>query len=196
MDPTNSDPTRVRPAAYAGGSGRARTRKAQCRKVTGHSLSQVARLIRLYLQLGRIETTPYQRHRFATKYTQADVALLADVDRAHERMNGPATLRILKREYEQFGKTEFVRLAQISVAHLYNLRGSAKYRKQAAVFEPTRPAAVSIGERRKPNPQGRPGLLRVDTVHPGESATLQRDWDGAKALKRRACTTSMRWTSL
>ena len=141
-------------------------------KVTGRSLAQITRLIRLYLQLGRIETTPYQRHQFSTKYTQADIALLADVDRAHERMNGPATLQVLKREYEQYGKLEFVRLAGISVAHLYNLRGSSKYRKQAAVFQPTRPTAVSIGERRKPDPGGRPGFLRVDTVHQGESATL------------------------
>jgi transposase InsO family protein len=43
------------------------------------------------------------------------------------------------------------------------------------VFEPTRPSAVSIGERRKPDPQGRPGFLRVDTVHQG-------DWDGAKGV--------------
>src|SRR5260370_13480170 len=41
-------------------------------KVTGRSLAQITRLIRLYVQLGRIETTPYQRHRFASKYTQAD----------------------------------------------------------------------------------------------------------------------------
>jgi hypothetical protein len=76
--------------------------RAYLSKVTGRSLAQITRLIRLYLQLGRIETTPYQRHQFATKYTQADVALLADVDRAHERMNGPATLQVLKREYEQY----------------------------------------------------------------------------------------------
>jgi integrase-like protein len=34
---------------------------------------------------------------------------------------------------------------------------------------------VSIGERRRPEPQGRPGYLRVDTVHQG-------DWDGAKGV--------------
>jgi len=61
------------------------------------------------------------------------------------------------------------------VSHLYNLRHSVGYRKQASVFEPTRPSAVSIGERRKPEPQGRPGFLRVDTVHQG-------DWDGAKGV--------------
>ena len=39
----------------------------------------------------------------------------------------------------------------------------------------TRPATVAIGERRRPDPQGQPGYLRVDTVHPG-------DLDGAKGV--------------
>jgi hypothetical protein len=33
--------------------------------------------------------------------------------------------------------------------------------------EPTRATAVSIAERRRPDPRGRPGYLRVDTVHQG-----------------------------
>jgi hypothetical protein len=37
------------------------------------------------------------------------------------------------------------------------LRASARYRNQAAVFEATRPTAIAIGERRRPEPQGRPG---------------------------------------
>jgi transposase InsO family protein len=81
----------------------------------------------------------------------------------------------LQREYEQYGKKEYQRLAKISVSHLYNLRASARYRNQAAVFEATRPAATAIGERRRPEPQGRPGFLRVDTVHQG-------DWDGNKGV--------------
>ena len=28
---------------------------------------------------------------------------------------------------------------------------------------------MAIGERRRPDPQGRPGYLRVDTVHQGDS---------------------------
>ena len=90
-------------------------------------------------------------------------------------MSGPATRRILQREYEQYGNKQYERLAKISVAHLYNLRASARYRNQAAVFEPTRPTAMAIGERRRPDPHGRPGFLRVDTVHQG-------DWDGAKGV--------------
>jgi transposase InsO family protein len=149
--------------------------RAYVEKMTGLSTSQMTRLIRTYLDTGSVREKPYRRHEFAVRYTDVDIALLAEVDRAHERLSGPATRWILKRAYEQFGQQEYVRLAGISVAHLYNLRHSVRYRRQAAVFEPTRPTAVSIGERRKPDPQGRPGFLRVDTVHQG-------DWDGAKGV--------------
>jgi len=144
-------------------------------KVTALSLAQVTRLVRLYRTTGTVEPARYQRQRFPRRYTDGDIALLAEVDRAHERLSGPATRHILKRAYEEFGQQEYGRLAGISVAHLYNLRHSARYRKLGAVFEVTRPTAVSIGERRKPDPQGRPGFLRVDTVHQG-------DWDGAKGV--------------
>src|SRR5215472_7971081 len=144
--------------------------RAYVRKVTGLSESQTTRLIRVYLDHGKVQPQPYQRHRFAAKYTAQDIALLAEVDRAHGRLSGPATRRILQRAYEQFGEKQYERLAQISVAHLYNLRASARYRNQAAVFEPTQSSSAAIGQRRKPDPQGRPGYVRVDTVHQGDSA--------------------------
>ncbi len=149
--------------------------RAYLSKVTGRSLAQVTRLIRMYLRTGMVQTRDYRRRRFASQYTADDIARLAAVDRWHERRSGPATVCILKREYQEFGKAEFERLAGVSVSHLYNLRASTRYRQQAAVFEPTRPSPVSIGERRKPDPQGRPGFPRVDTVHQG-------DWDGAKGI--------------
>ena len=144
-------------------------------KVTGMSTSQTTRLIRAFLDHGVVTAAPYQRHTFATRYRAEDIALLAEVDRAHERLSGPATRRILQREYEQYGNQQNERLAKISVAQLYNLRASARYRNQAAGFEPTRPTAIAIGERRRPDPHGRPGFLRVDTVHPG-------DCEGAKGV--------------
>jgi len=149
--------------------------RAYIGKMTGLSPAQITRLIRTYLDSGSVQERLYHRHQFARHYTDADIALLAEVDRAHERLNGSATRRILEREYLEFGKQEFRRMAGISVSHLYNLRQSARYRKRAAVFEGTRPSPVAIGERRKPDPQGRPGFLRVDTVHQG-------DWDGAKGV--------------
>ena len=149
--------------------------RAYLSKMTGLGVAQTARLIQMYLATGAVELRGYRRHEFVSKYTDGDVRLLANVDRAHERLSGPATCCILRREYERFGKAEYARLAQISVSHLYNLRNGTLYRKHAAVYQPTRPTAVSIGERRKPNPQGRPGFLRIDTVHQG-------DWDGNKGV--------------
>jgi hypothetical protein len=67
------------------------------------------------------------------------------------------------------------RLASISVAHLYRLRNSAGYRKRNASYQPTKPTPIPIGERRKPQPQGSPGYLRIDTVHQG-------DHEGRKGL--------------
>jgi len=144
-------------------------------KVTGLSLPQITRLIRSYARSGTVELRTSLRRRFPGKYTERDVTLLAEVDRAHERLSGPATQRILQREHEEYSKVEYVRLAGISVSHIYNLRDSLRYRRQAAIFEPTRPSANMIGERRRPEPRGRPGYLRVDTVHQG-------DWDGVKGV--------------
>ena len=137
-------------------------------KMTGLSRSQVTRLIARYTATGLVRPTVYRRRRFPDRYTRADIELLASVDEAHETLSGPATRRILEREVELYGKREYVRLAAISVAHLYNLRKSQRYRERRLNYTRTRPTVVSIGERRKPDPQGQPGYLRLDTVHQGD----------------------------
>jgi len=137
-------------------------------KMTGLSRAQVTRLIARYTASGRVPVTVYRRRRFTQLYTRADIELLASVDEAHETLSGPATRRILEREVQLYGKQEYARLAAISVAHLYNLRKSQRYRERLLNYTRTRPAAVSIGERRKPQPEGQPGFLRLDTVHQGD----------------------------
>ena len=144
-------------------------------KMTGLSRAQITRLIRQHRQGGDLQPARYRRHRFARQYTPADVALLAAVDEAHETLSGPATRKILEREYQQYKQGEYERLAGISVAHLYRLRRRRAYRQRRLHFTKTRPTAVSIGERRRPHPQGQPGYLRVDTVHQG-------DLDGVKGV--------------
>jgi transposase InsO family protein len=144
-------------------------------KMTGMSRAQVTRLISRYLASGRVAGTFYRRHRFAQLYTLADVELLAAVDEAHETLSGPATRRILERECQQYGKQEYARLASISVSHLYNLRRHRGYRQRRLHYVKTKPTAVTIAERRRPDPHGRPGYLRVDTVHQG-------DQNGVKGL--------------
>jgi transposase InsO family protein len=137
-------------------------------KMTGRSRAQVTRLIARYRDNGELQPVRYRRHRFPQRYTRADVELLATVDEAHETLSGPATRRILQRAYQQYGQPEYQRLASISVAHLYNLRQQPRYRERRLNYVKTKPTAVTIGERRRPDPQGQPGYLRVDTVHQGD----------------------------
>ncbi|MFN0170294.1 MAG: DDE-type integrase/transposase/recombinase [Bryobacteraceae bacterium] len=144
-------------------------------KMTGLSRAQVTRLIRQYDQTRTVKPSVYRRRRFRRRYTTADVALLVQVDQAHGRLNGPATRQILEREFQVFGQAKYERLSTISVAHLYNLRNSAGYRRQRIEYTATRPTPVTIGVRRKPTPEGRPGFLRIDTVHQG-------DLDGVKGV--------------
>ena len=144
-------------------------------KMTGMSRAQVARLIRCFQQGGEVKPRAYRRNRFSKRYTRADIELLAAVDRAHETLSGPATQKLLQRGLHEFHDPLYERLAGISAAQLYRLRKSPTYRREHLSYQPTRPTQVAIGERRKPDPQGRPGYLRVDTVHQG-------DLDGAKGL--------------
>lgn len=90
-------------------------------------------------------------------------------DEAHEGLSGPATRRILEREFREYGKVEFERLAAISNGHLYHLRRQPRYQQRRKSYQKTRPNLVPIGERRRPDPQGGPGYLRVDTVHQGDT---------------------------
>jgi hypothetical protein len=136
-------------------------------KVTALSRAQVTRLIAHWADRRTIERKPARRPVFPRRYRNEDIQLLAAADAAHEDLSGPALRRILYREHELFGKREYERLARISVSHLYNLRQSALYRKQRARVQHTQSRQIPIGERRKPDPKGKPGYLRVDTVHQG-----------------------------
>jgi transposase InsO family protein len=137
-------------------------------KMSGMSRAQITRLIARYGEAGELKASDYRRHRFANKYTRADIVLLASVDEAHETLSGPATRQILRREYSEYGQAAYARLATISAAQIYRLRKATSYRQRRLKFSKTRPTAVAIGERRRPQPEGRPGYLRVDTVHQGD----------------------------
>ena len=146
-------------------------------KVTGLSRAQLTRLIGRHRRTGRIEdrrggppAKPFER-----RYTRLDIRLLARLDAELGQMSGPATRAVLRRQWEVFGDARFERLARLSNGHLYNLRKSRTYRNVRRVVDRTRPTSVAIGVRRRPDPGGAPGHLRVDTVHQG-------DLDGVKGV--------------
>ena len=90
--------------------------RALLSKVAGLSMPQITRLIRCYRQNGEIRAQGGTRRRFPVKYTLEDLELLIEVDRAHQRLSGPATRRILEREWQVFGKRDYARLAEITRA--------------------------------------------------------------------------------
>jgi len=146
-------------------------------RLSGLSRAQLTRLVSRWVA-GKPLVKQYRapEHAFARRYTAADIALLAEVDQAMDTLSGPATACVLRRQRDVFGDERFVRLGSISVAHLYNLRASAGYRAQRVVVSKTRPTkAVTIGLRKAPAPEGRPGFIRIDSVHQG-------DLDGTKGL--------------
>ena len=144
---------------------------------TGISRQQMERLVRQWRDTGAIrDRRGGNRGRpFARRYAAADIRLLAEVDHAFGQMSGLATREVLRRQLEVFGDARFARLATISNGHVYNLRNSATYRAKRTLWTKTRPATAAIGLRQAPEPEGRPGFVRVDTVHQG-------DRDGVKGL--------------
>ena len=139
-------------------------------KVTGYSRAQITRLVKQHRRTGGIRD-----HRkkppakpFPCRYTPYDAALLAEVDEAFGQLSGPATKVVLWRMYHVYGDRRFKRLAGISNGHIYNLRKSRAYRTGRLTFRETRSTPVGFGVRRKPRPDGKPGFLRVDTVHLGD----------------------------
>jgi len=143
-------------------------------KISGYSDSQLTRLIKRYLR-GRLFVNKYQKYVFPVKYSPDDIALLCQTDNAHSRLNAYATKEILIREHMIFKKQEYQTIKNISPAHIYNLRKTRFYVSHSLTFKKTIATQVRIGERRKPQPEGRPGYLRVDTVHQG-------DRDGEKGV--------------
>ena len=81
----------------------------------------------------------------------------------------------MQRAWQLFGDPRYERLASLSVSHLYNLRRQAGYQATRLHWTKTRGPTIAIGERRAPAPDGRPGFIRIDSVHQG-------DQDGAKGL--------------
>jgi len=144
-------------------------------KRTGMSRAQITPFITMYLEGETVQRKPHRRRRFPQRYTRTDIDLLEAVDEAHQTLSGPATRKILQRAYYDFQEPQYERLAELSVAQLSRLRQSHTYRQRRVSYQPTRPTSVAIGERRRPEPENRPGYLRVDTVHQG-------DRDGVKGV--------------
>lgn len=137
-------------------------------RMTGYSRQQLTRLIAQYRENRRIGRRGVTRHKFSKHYTHEDVLLLAETDQCHQTLSGALTKKLFERAYTVYKLTAYQRLANISISHLYNLRKGKTYQRRRRYFTKTQRTTVQIAERRKPNPQGEPGHIRIDTVHQGD----------------------------
>jgi hypothetical protein len=127
-------------------------------KMIGLSRAQVSRPISGFTACRQVRMAEYRRHRFALPTRGPTLSCWLRSTRPHETLFGAATMSILKREFELYGKDEVERLAKISNGHLYNLRHSQRYRERLLHSTRTRHTTVSIGERRKPIRAGNLGF--------------------------------------
>lgn len=142
--------------------------KAYIRSVTGYSDTQLDRLIRRKREVGRVVQRARTQPTFPRVYTAEDIALIAECDNAEGRRTGGALKKTLADMFNVYGDRRFERLSKISVAHLYNLRGTKVYGSRSLTYTKTPTVSVDIGIRKKPAPGGKPGYLRVDSVHQGD----------------------------
>lgn len=148
-------------------------------KAAGLSRTQVTRLVGQFVKTGQVvdgrgparrrpaaavRAPPHGGRRPPARGGGRDAR--ADGRAGHARRHAAPTRGVRRRR--------LVRLAHISNGHLYNLRRSTTYRRRRTVLEKT-PPSTAIGERRPPRAEGRPGFVRVDTVHQG-------DLDGDKGI--------------
>ena len=137
---------------------------------THYSKSHLKRCVKKW-RAGKLYYNPIKnRNRFSLKYFPCDVALLIETDIAHDCISAEATKKILEREFEKFGKIKYGNISHISPAHIYNIRNkSLQYNSSNAKFlKRTQAIQTNIGVRKKPEPNGKPGYLRIDTVHQGD----------------------------
>ncbi len=149
---------------------------AYMQRLSGYSRSHLARLISQFRDTQSVAVrSRASRTSFTRRFTEVDIGLLADMDRLHDTLSGPATQVLLKRACTLFDDARYTRLAGISVSHLYNLRATERYRHLRTSYQLTKPNRAPIGIRKAPAPDGLPGYIRIDTVHQG-------DFDGTKGV--------------
>jgi len=135
---------------------------------SGYSNAQIDRLIACKRTTGRVCLKERTQPTFPRVYTPEDIALIAEVDNAESRRTGGAVKKTLSDMYHVYNDARFKKLANISVSHLYNLRGTRIYQSRSLTYTKTQAVQRDIGIRKKPQPYGQPGYLRVDSVHQGD----------------------------
>jgi len=132
------------------------------KKLTGYKKAQLNRLIKR-ARKGNLNKTEYVRNNPHKIYNSSDIKLLEKTDALHRRLNRFTTKEILRREIKIFNHKEYEHISNVSPSHIDNLRKTNSYR--SFWVNGTKSREVGIGKSKEPEPNGKPGSIRVDTVH-------------------------------
>lgn len=137
-------------------------------KMTGYSEGCIDKLIRKKKKFGKIFIKERTQNAFQVFYEPSDISLLAEVSNVTLNQNGRALKEVFKSMYSDFNDIRFEKLSRISVSHIYNLKKTYTYKFKSLYYTKTNPVQRDIGIRKKPEPYGKPGYIRVDSVHQGD----------------------------
>lgn len=120
-------------------------------RLSGYSRAQVTRLVSRWMSGQQTLAKRYRApaHAFQRRSTPADVALLAEGDRAMGTLSVPATACALRRQRDVFDDTRFERLGSLSVGHLYNPQPPVPVRHRSARSEEARSHQAGVPARRR-----------------------------------------------
>jgi hypothetical protein len=136
--------------------------------ITGYSGGNIDKLIARKKKLGAVRLKERTQNTFETFYTNEDIVLLAKVVNVYRGQNGQAIKKVLCEMYDVYKDDRFERLSHLSTSHLYNLKKKEVFKTYSLTHTKTNPVSTNIGERTKPEPNGKPGYVRVDSVHQGD----------------------------
>lgn len=123
-------------------------------QVTGYSRQQLTRLIQQYLNTGVVQLRDTNKPAgFKQTYTTTDIALLAEMGERYDTPSGGVVKKLCERAYSIFDEVQYKNIANISVSHLYNLRGSTGYQNQRRHFEKTKSKMVTGANLTQPESQ-------------------------------------------
>lgn len=142
--------------------------KVYIMKMTGYSDGAVDKLIAKKRKFGKIFVKERTQNTFQKFYQGNDIELLAEVSNVTLNQNGCALKAMCKSMYLDFSDLRFEKLSKISVSHLYNLKKTNAYEHKSLFYTKTNPVQRDIGIRKKPEPYGKPGYIRIDSVHQGD----------------------------
>lgn len=144
------------------------TVKVYLKEMTQYSDSQIDRFIREKKKYGTCRVKERTQYTFPRFYQAEDISLLACVANGYHHQNGHALKKVCEEMFHVYGDEKFERLKHISVPHIYNLKKTNIYQSKVLHYTKTQATHVNIGERKKPQPYGKPGYVRVDSVHQGD----------------------------